>query len=382
VNSKKNRSIITTLAFGHGVTDLYANFLPALLPFFQNSFSLSKTLIGVLISAMGVSGSLCQVFYGYMGDKWGRKFFLVPGPAIVAVFMCFIGLSPNFLVLLLLLLIGGMGVSAFHPSAASFTGDMAGSKRGFGLSIFMAVGTVGYALGPLAASALISLVGPGKMPFASVFGIVMSLLLYKYATPVEKIQKTHSIINVLKVIRPHLRILVPLSIIVIFRAGTSIIFTNFMSLLINQRGFSLIIGGSVIFVFLLATAFGTVLGGYFADRMSRRKLLIFSLLLSFPILLALVYAEGVVWFILLILAGVMIGCANPVPLAIAQELIPESVTTASSIMMGFSWGIAALLALFFGVLADFFGGDVVPPMTIAAFLPILATVFVLFLPRK
>lgn len=380
--SRSNRVSIAMLSLGHGITDLYANFLPALLPFFEGNFSLSKTLIGLLIFAVSASGSLCQVLYGYLGDRWDRKFFLVPGPAVAAIFMCFIGLSPSFLILLFLLFMGGMGVSAFHPHAASTAGDVAGGKRGFGLSIFMAGGTVGFAAGPLVAAALMLSVGPARMPLASIIGIATSFLLYRYAIPEEKHHRISNSVNILELIRPHIGLLIFLSTVVILRATVSIVFVNFASLLMKQRGLSLIAGGRVISLFLFSTAFGTLLGGYLCDRMSRKRLLIISLLLSSPLLFALVHAEGAVLVILLILSGVMIGCSNPVPLTIAQELIPQGASTASSIMMGFSWGIAGVLALFFGVLADLFGGDVAPAMSIAALLPIVAAMFALSLPRR
>ena len=67
--TRSNKINILTLSFGHGIVDLYANFLPALLPVFTASFALSRTRVGVLISIIGVSGSLCQVIYGYLGDN-------------------------------------------------------------------------------------------------------------------------------------------------------------------------------------------------------------------------------------------------------------------------------------------------------------------------
>lgn len=384
MNSRSSRVIVSVLALGHGVTDLYANFLPALLPVFQDKFHLSKTLIGGLIFSISTSGSLCQVIFGYLGDRWGRRIFLVSGPAIAAIFLCFIGLSPSFFALLALLILGGMGVSAFHPHAASFTGSMSGSKRGFNLSIFMSVGTFGYAAGPLVAAALISsrLVGPARLPLASIAGIVTTLLLYRYAVPSAEYRRQYSSIKIVEVIRPHLKPLSLLSTVVILRAAMSIVFVNFTSLLMNQRGWSLIIGGSFISLFVLFTALGTLLGGYLYDRMDRKKLLIFSLLISSPLLLAMVYSNGIVFIMLLSLSGLAIGCSNTVPLAISQELIPEGASTASSIMMGFSWGVAGVLAWLFGILADLFGGDVAPAMSIAAFLPILSALAAIPLPRK
>ena len=103
---RSDKTVLLVLGIGHGVTDLYANFLSGLLPFFKNNLNLSKSLSGALIFAMTFSGSFCQVLYAYLGDKWGRKFFVVVGPAVCAIFLCFIALSPNFYVLLILLLLG------------------------------------------------------------------------------------------------------------------------------------------------------------------------------------------------------------------------------------------------------------------------------------
>jgi len=171
--------------------------------------------------------------------------------------------------------------------------------------------------------------------------------------------------------------------IVILRATVSIVFTHFMPILMHERERSLIMGAGIVSLFLLSIGFGTLLGGYLYDRVSRRKLLVFSLLLSSPLLYTLVAAEGPMLVIFLVLSGLVLGCPNTVPLAFAQELMPEGASTASSIMMGFSWGIAGVLAMLFGVMIDhLFGSNVAPGMSIAAFLPVLAAILALLLPRK
>ena len=384
VVDRSNRAIIIALALGHGVIDLYANFLAGLLPFFKRKFSLTNSLSGALISVMIFSASLCQVFYAYVGDKWGRRFFVVVGPVVTGLFMCFIGLSPSFTVLLILLMMGGMGVAAFHPHAASFVGASSGEKRGLGLSIFMTVGTGGFAFGPLISTALISspAIGPARMPLFSVAGLVMSFFIYRYSDLSGEGLGARSSANVLSVIKPHARPLTLLCMIVILRATVCIVFTNFMSLLMEQRGLALVIGGRAITLFLISITAGTMLGGYLYDRVSRKRLLIFSLLFSSPFLFILLYAHGFTFAILLIIAGVSIGCSHPVPLAISQELVPEGASTVSSIMMGFSWGLAGFSAWFFGRLSDSYGGNVVPSMSIAALLPLLAVVLVFLLPQE
>ncbi|MGQ9608199.1 MAG: MFS transporter [bacterium] len=382
-NSRLNIASVIIIAYGHGITDLFANFTAALLPVFESRFDLSKTSIGIMISVIGLSGSMFQLLYGYLGDKWGRRLFLVPGPAIAAIFMSLVGLSPSFTFLLLMLLIGGMGVSAFHPHAASAAGDMAGTKRDIGLAIFMAVGTVGYAIGPLVAVFLISSpnIGPSRMPLASIVGVITSILLYKYAIPEEKQKRfSNSNTNMLESIKPQIPLLIILCLIVILRSTTNIVFVNFMSLLIKQRGMSLIIGGWVLFLFSLSTALGTFLGGYTSNMVSRKKVMIITMMISAPLLLALVYTRGITFIIFLVLSGLMLSFSNPANVAIAQELIPQGASTASSLMMGVSWGIAAILAMFFGIIADLFGGNVAPAMGFSAILPVLSSILVFILP--
>jgi len=374
---------VAVISFGHGVTDLYANFLAALLPVFVDKFSLSKTSIGIMISIMGISGSMLQVVYGYIGDKWGRKAFLVSGPAIAGVFMSFIGLSPNYPTLIAILLIGGMGVSAFHPHAASVAGEMAVKNRDAGLAIFMAIGTVGYALGPLFSAYLMSApyIGPNKMPYASFLGIISAVLLFKFIK-LKKVdrakEKTESIIQI---IRPKAKLIFFLFMIVTLRSTTTVVFVNFLSLFIKQRQLSLMIGAIVLFVFSLSTAVGTFLGGYISKWVSRRNLLIYSMSASSPLLILMLYSNGSLFVVLLILSGIISSFSNPANLAIAQEAIPKGASTASSLMMGASWGVAAVIAMFFGIIADHFGGNVVPAMAISATLPLIASLFAIPIPK-
>ncbi len=97
--------------------------------------------------------------------------------------------------------------------------------------------------------------------------------------------------------------------------------------------------------------------------------------------MALVYTEGIMFIIFLIFSGIMLSFSNSANVAIAQELIPQGASTASSLMMGVSWGIAAILAMFFGIIADLFGGNVAPAMGFSAILPVLSSTLVFFLPN-
>ncbi|MEK7400152.1 MAG: MFS transporter, partial [Candidatus Poribacteria bacterium] len=225
-------------------------------------------------------------------------------------------------------------------------------------------------------------IGPSRMPYASFIGIIATILLYKFVS-LKKIhdseKKSESIFQIIK---PKIRLIFFLFMIVTLRSTTTIVFVNFLSLLIKQRQLSLMIGAIVLFIFSLSTAVGTFLGGYICKWVSRRSLLMYSMSLSSPLLIWMLYSNGTLFVILLILSGIVSSCSNPVNLAIAQEAIPKGASTASSLMMGASWGVAAIIAMFFGMIADRFGGNVVPAMAISAVLPIVASFFAIPLPKR
>ena len=73
--------------------------------------------------------------------------------------MGLIGLMPNYFLLALLLLATGVSVAGFHAPAPAFVGQVSGKKVGQGMSIFMASGELGRAIGPLLVAAGVTYFG-------------------------------------------------------------------------------------------------------------------------------------------------------------------------------------------------------------------------------
>ena len=78
-------------------------------------------------------------------------------------------------------------------------------------------------------------------------------------------------------------------------------------------------------------------------------------------------------------AGTLSG-ANSVIIALAQELVPTRAGTASSVVMGLGWGVAGILLIGFGSLAEVIG--VPRALDIAIALPLLAFGLSLWLPHQ
>ena len=96
------------------------------------------------------------IFFGYLADRWQRRFFIFWGMLLASIFLSCLGIANNIFTLVICLLLGHMGVSFFHPQATSFAYSNSECKTNSKeLSIFIAMGTFGYALGPAISSGII-----------------------------------------------------------------------------------------------------------------------------------------------------------------------------------------------------------------------------------
>ena len=129
--------IAVAIAISHGLVDAYAGFLPPLLPQIMRDMGLSIAMAGTLAMTFHIASSVLQPALGWLADRYGRRLFVVGGPAVAAVFLSLIGRASSFGVLLALLVAGGLGSAAFHPPAASMATRISdGSGSGTRMSVF------------------------------------------------------------------------------------------------------------------------------------------------------------------------------------------------------------------------------------------------------
>jgi FSR family fosmidomycin resistance protein-like MFS transporter len=90
--------------------------------------------------------------------------------------------------------------------------------------------------------------------------------------------------------------------------------------------------------------------------------------------------DGLTSLLFLILAAGTLSGANSVIIALAQELVPSRSGTASSLVMGLGWGVAGVLLIGFGTLAEYM--SVLSALGMAATLPLLTAALALALPSR
>jgi FSR family fosmidomycin resistance protein-like MFS transporter len=133
-----------------------------------------------------------------------------------------------------------------------------------------------------------------------------------------------------------------------------------------------------LFLFLLAVAIGTMIGGPIGDRIGRKFVIWFSILGALPFTLALPYAGLGASAALTVLIGLIISSTTSSIIVFAQELVPHRFGMISGVFFGVAFGIGGLGAAVLGRLADHTSIGFV--YQVCSFLPAIGLLAV-FLPK-
>jgi len=357
----------------HGLNDGYGGFLSALMPLLIERMGLSLALAGTLGSLRMIAASFVQPLAGHLADRLGYKLFLLLGPFVTCTVMSLIFHFPGYLALGAALFLAGLGTAAFHPAGAALAGS-GGGARGYAMSIFLAGGTVGAALGPLFIGWFAEKVGVGYMDWLLIpaFSVLLAAVILVPAG-----RGVASGERLLSLPRAQLWTLALLWTIALLRALVGMSYGNFLAVLVVERGASLSLGGAALALFSISGAVGGVAAGRLSDRVSRKRVIGISLLLAIPALYSFLHAEGGLSLFLLAISGFFLMASNPVSIAYAQELFPEHQGTVSGVLLGLSWGLGALMAPLIGYLGDLWGLERALGLVTAALVPAVFAAFLL-----
>ncbi|KAB4165415.1 MFS transporter, partial [Bacteroides uniformis] len=148
--------------------------------------------------------------------------------------------------------------------------------------------------------------------------------------------------------------------------------------LIHKFGVTVQASQLFLFVFLVATAIGTLVGGPVGDRVGRKYVIWASILGTAPFSMMMPHV-GLAWTVVLsFCVGLMLSSAFPAILLYAQELLPNKLGLISGLFFGFAFGIAGIASAVLGGMADKYGIEAV--YNVCAFMPLLGLV-ACFLPN-
>lgn len=344
---------VLPLAATHLVVDGYANIYAPLLPLLIPRLGLSLAAAGALAMVFQLAASVSQLGFGRLADRWRPRLLLVAGPIVTVTVLSLVGVAGSAMMLGAVLVVGGLGCAAFHPSAAVAAHRMGGERPGYAMSVHITGGTLGFSLAPLVFAPFAERFGLAWTPAVAAPGLLVLALVLRRAPTIAIEPEARR--GGLRALRPHARPLALLYAIVVLRTMTALCLATFVPVLLTQRGMSVAEAGSAFSIYLLTSGVGGFLGGPLADRFGPRKVMILSLLAASPFLI-LAPLLGDAWFMVVLAAGGFFLLSTlPVSVTFGQMLAPFSAGTVASLMMGVAWGTGGLAVPIVGLLADRIG---------------------------
>jgi FSR family fosmidomycin resistance protein-like MFS transporter len=370
---------MAVLATGHFGTDLASGALPALLPFLVDRFDLSYTLAAVVMLASTVSSSVVQPLFGLWSDRRGAFWLLPGGVALAGVGIALAAAAPEYWLVLVLVVVSGLGIAAYHPEGSKFAAYVSGRRRASGMSAFSIGGNVGFAMGPVLATPLVVAFGLEgglllALPCLVIAGLVLAHAQYLGGFAAASSRGARASGED----RPG-----PLALllgVVGFRSLAWFGLITFVPLWEVSLGRSESYGNHLLALMLLAGGLGTVFAGPAADRFGRRPVLLASLALTGPLTLVFVAVGGTVGAVALAGVGICVIGTFGVTMVMSQEYLPRHIGVASGLSIGLSIGLGGIAAVALGALADTV--DLETALYVCAAAPVAGLALAAFLPSS
>jgi FSR family fosmidomycin resistance protein-like MFS transporter len=380
-----NLKIILVLSLSHLFIDLTGSALPAMMPFLKDALQLSYTAVGVVIMASNLTSSVIQPCFGYVSDKIEIKWLLPVSVILTYAGFSAVGLAPSFVVLLVLVIINGMGVAAYHPEGTKIMHYFTGSRKATGMSFFQVGGNLGLALGPLLIMYAIKLSNlSGTLLFLTVGVPILGILLLflkeltlpiKLETSDLRTQGGDSLPRSGKSGWVSMGLLI---LAVTLRSWAHMGLITFVPFYyINVLKGDAITAGRLVFIFLMGGVAGTMIGGIIADKIGHKYFFCLSMILAVPLLFLFLHVNGIWVFFLLFLIGLVLISSFSVTIVMGQTILRNRLGMASGLMMGFVIGMGGVGAGFLGIVADSWG--ILTVVKLICFMPAIGFIPILMI---
>jgi len=256
------------------------------------------------------------------------------------------------------------------------------------MSIFAVGGNFGIALGPVFALTLVTAFGIrgtlGLIVPGILMGVILLFSLSWLTTPIHA-----AFTRTKKEVKPTLtrKEWIPLILLIAIVTVRSWVHLGLVSYIpfyyITYLKGDPLYAGKLVSTFLMAGAFGTLLGSPLADRWGHRKFLSVSLILMFPLLILFYNTGGPFLFIVLAISGMVLVSSSGITVVMGQAIVPQRLGMASGLMVGFAIGAGGVGVTLLGVIADHWGVPVALKTIFA--LPLIGfglSLFVQYPPKK
>ena len=385
VADKTIYSILFSISFAHLLNDLIQAIIPSVYPILKQDYQLSFSQIGLITFAFQLSASVLQPFVGYYTDKYPKPFSQVYGMLFSLSGVVLLSFANSFYWILLSVVFIGIGSSIFHPESARISNMASGGKRGLAQSIFQVGGNLGTALAPLLVALIVVPNSQKYILWFVIVAVTALVIIRKIAFwyrnhLIFKKNKPTVFINFHNLSKSKVKWAILVLLIVIFSKFfyTACLSTYYTFYIMDKFHLSIREAQFHLFIYLIAYALGTILGGPLGDKIGRKHVIWLSVFGATPFALLLPYVNLFYTDVLMVIIGIIMSSAFPAILVYAQELVPKKLGMISGLFYGFAFGMGALGSALLGKLADYTSIQYV--YYVCSFLPLIG-IICFFLPN-
>ena len=312
--------------------------LPPLFLLVKPELNISYAALGGIVSAFAATTAIGQIPAGVLVDRYGGRFILIGGMAIMSVCLLLSGFSKGYWELLILFGIAGIGNSVFHPADFSILAARR-DKNVFGraVSIHSFMGYLGWAGASLIMLPLAQFMDWRTALFiVGIFGILITVGMLSRSSYLDDANQEENIAVEVKSgglsMGDTLAVMfsLPLVMMMLFYLLTALATSGIMAFSIVANvslfGVEKDFAGGILTAHLIALSAGVLIGGWLADKTDRHNLVASIGILAMGLaVLVLAFGAGLTSVLLtgMLLSGLFYGISSPSRDILTRKSSPE-----------------------------------------------------------
>jgi MFS family permease len=300
-----------------------------LLPFIRDEFNLSYTQSAFVTSSFSLANAFSQILGGWLADRVGPRILITLGILGVAVAGLLVGISRNYILMLVFLMLMGLVAGGYHPAATPLiASSVEPNQRGRALGIHLIGGNASFFLAPLVAGAIAAAWGwhasfIGLAIPTAMFGVIFVLFLSRRSVMSQN-RAERGYLEEAPLAPGYKRRIAAMLAINVLAGGAAWSIMSFLPLYaVDQFGVSEQVAASLLSIIWSTGLWAGPVGGYISDRVGRAPVIVISFLVRGGLVFLLSYVSWGPQYIILLL---FLGISNTLCLPVAEAFIIDQTT--------------------------------------------------------
>jgi len=363
-------------SIAHFFNDVSVILLPAVLPLVIEEFKLNYAEAGLAITSLVILMNLSQVLAGYIADRVNKLLLLFVGLLTLGLATLLVGLSTDYVQLLIFQGLLGIGGSFYHPVGYSLLSDSR-KVKGMGriLGLVSAAGDTAAPVAFLASGFLAPTFGWRTVFIFWSFAVFSAAFVVLFATGIRYERKEEEV-HANKPVKETIVGLIPVMITMFLAAASYRVISSFATSYLTSLGLKIEFANLVVAFMMIMGIVGALVSGFLIDNFGERFTILSSCLM-------LTLTSTVVMFVDEIYLVVPVICVMGFPLLefwpafyshIAKSTSKSSMALVYGTIFALTWGGGALFPYIGGAIADFFGlKSIYTLVAVLSFISIIVT---------